>query len=113
MEELASPLALQRGEGGCSRRSPLSRMLSECRTASRRVGTSARGASQAPENPRERVKTHRAALTPSHVAWLIFNLGKGALEQCQAEFPVGAPLFLFYYLNAEGMVNAFVASNST
>lgn len=87
-------------------------MLPEHRAASRRIGTSAGGASQASENPRERVKTHRAALTLSNVAWLIFNLSKGALEQRQAEFPVGAPLFLFYYLNAEGMANVFVASNS-
>lgn len=52
-----------------------------------------------PKTPHERVKTRRAALTPSRAAFGNFNLGKGLL----AEFPAGAASFLFPHRNAEWM----------
>jgi len=103
---VASPC--KEGKGGAAGEA---RRPGRCRST-RLVGTSSRGASQAPEDPHEPVKTRRAAWTPSHAAFWIFNFGKGALVRRPAEFPVGAALFWFYYPSAEGMANTFVASGS-
>lgn len=71
-------------------------MLPEHQAASRRVGTSAGGASQAPENPRECVKMHRAALTPSNIAFDNFLAsGRGFWFSARLSFQLALPYFYF------------------